>query len=118
MGASSLPLRKKIGFTIFLIFCFFIFIELVLRAFFSIQIGPRVLLYGTPFSRHQVTFDPKGVEQRKTLDQGTVIAHQNRGDGYTKYFPNQVLTDRDEFGNRFNTKVNELGFRGKPFSLY
>jgi len=116
MGASSLPLKKKIAFTIFLCFCFIIFIELVLRAVFSIQIGPRVFLYGTPFSRHQVTFDPKGVDQRKTLDQGTVVAHENKRDGYTKYFPNQVLTDRDEFGNRFNTSVNALGFRGKPFS--
>lgn len=117
MTSPKLGLRKKILFSIIMLSIPFLFLELLARAYFATKIGPRIFLYGTMFSRHQVSFDPKGVAQRKAQEDATVSFHDNVKHNYTKYYPHQTLVDRDEFGNRINVRINSRGFRGKDFAL-
>ena len=119
--ASRLSVRKKILFNI-IIFCLpFLFVEVLVRTYFATQVGPRVMFYGTRFSRYQAKFDPKGVFQgklRRHLEQtSTVASHENVTGNYSKYYPHQILFDKDEFGNMVLVTINSRGFRGKDFEL-
>jgi GDSL-like Lipase/Acylhydrolase family len=106
---------KKIFFYLVLIFIPLFAIEVLVRAYFATQVGPRVLLYGTMFSRHQEKFDPKGVAQRWESKERSVSYHENVRGAYSKYYPHQTLVDRDEFGKRINVTINSRGFRGKDY---
>ncbi|HET9360297.1 MAG TPA: SGNH/GDSL hydrolase family protein [Vicinamibacterales bacterium] len=110
-------LSRKTKFVLYLIMAAtpVLFAEALVRAYFSTQVGPSVLLYGTPWSRHQEKFDPKGVEMKKAEDESSVAFHQNVTAGYSKYYPSELLFDRDEFGTRFTVTINSHGFRGRDF---
>ncbi len=112
-------LNKTTKFVLYLIMAAtpLLFAEALVRVYFSTQVGPSVLLYGTPWSRLQERFDPKGVEMKKAEDESTVAFHQNVTANYSKYYPNERLFDRDEFGERFNVMINSRGFRGRDFQL-
>jgi hypothetical protein len=110
-------LNRKTKFVLYLIMAAapFLFAEGLVRAYFSVQVGPGVLLYGTPWSRHQRRFDPKGVRAKMAEEVGTVAFHEDVAAGYSKYYPNERLFDRDEFGKRFDVVINSHGFRGRDF---
>ena len=108
---------RKTKFVLYLIMAAtpFLFAEALVRAYFAVQVGPSVLLYGTPWSRHQARFDPKGTRREAFEAVSTVAFHQNVIADYTKYYPNERLFDRDEFGKRFDVAINSDGFRGSDF---
>jgi lysophospholipase L1-like esterase len=116
MNPQQLSISKRVFFGAIVVLMACSFLELALRVVFATQVGPHVLLYGTSYSRHQVAFDPKGVARQRAAEDATVAFHNNTLKGYTKYFPNQTLSDRDEFGNRIQVTVNSQGFRGKDFA--
>jgi lysophospholipase L1-like esterase len=108
---------KRLAFTALMLLIPLLFLELLVRTYFAIQVGPHVFLYGTAFSRYQAAFDPKGEAQRAAKEDSTVAFHDDERNNYTKYYPNQVLIDRDEFGHRIYAKINSQGFRGKDYSI-
>jgi lysophospholipase L1-like esterase len=115
MAAKTLSGKTK--FVLYLVMAAtpLLFAEALVRVYFSIQVGPGVLLYGTPWSRLQDRFDPKGAESKRAVEESTVAFHLNATRGYTKYYPNEKLFDKDEFGHRFNVSINSHGFRGHDF---
>jgi lysophospholipase L1-like esterase len=114
---SARTLNKKTKFVLYLIMAAapFLFAEALVRAYFSIEVGPSVVLYGTPWSRHQQRFDPRGARAKMAEDLSTVAFHEEAASGYTKYHPDERLFDRDEFGKRFDVVINSHGFRGRDF---
>jgi lysophospholipase L1-like esterase len=111
-------LNRKTKFVLYLVMAAIplLFTEALVRAYFSTQVGPSVLLYGTPWSRHQERFDPVGAASKRMEDEGTSVAfHRNVTASYSKYYPNELLFDRDEFGEHFNVAINSHGFRGRDF---
>ena len=60
---------------------------------------------------------PRGVDIRRAEEESTVAFHLNQAKNYTKYYPNEKLVDHDEFGSRFEVKINSRGFRGEDFEL-
>jgi hypothetical protein len=114
---KPLSSKKKILFYIIMFALPFVVVESVTRIYFAIQVGPSVLLYGTGFSTDQERFDPKGTRERKADKESTVAYHENLTGNYSKYYPNQKRTDRDEFGNVIHVNINSRGFRGRDFKL-
>jgi lysophospholipase L1-like esterase len=110
-------LSRKTKFVVYLIMAVtpLAFAEVLVRGYFSTQVGPNVLLYGTPWSRNQQKFDPKGAELNRAKSEGTVAFHQNVTADYSKYYPHEQLFDKDEFGKRFDVAINAHGFRGRDF---
>ena len=81
-------------------------LELGLRAFFALQLGPRVLLYGTPGHRNQwgdlrsermvVEFErERHAWNRAEQQMDSVSRHRRVLGGYDKYFPNEKKHFRD-----------------------
>lgn len=74
--------------------------EISLRGLAAVEIGRSAWLYGWSPDR----------------DQRSVSAHENGGQGYSKYFPGQKRTDRDAVtGESFEVTINRDGFRGGDF---
>jgi lysophospholipase L1-like esterase len=115
--AERISTGKKILFYLVMVSIPLFFFEAVLRVYFSVRVGPSVLLYGTPVSRHQARFDPKGANLRAAQTDSTVALHLNEVGDYSKYFPNQTRSDRDELDNPIRVHINSHGFRGKEFQL-
>ena len=83
--------------------------EFGFRVYLAMQIGPRLLLYGTPWHRN---------DMQATLDGEAVATHRNDRGHYTKYFPHERKTLRDELTDElYEVRINNHGFRGKDFSL-
>jgi lysophospholipase L1-like esterase len=115
MAAETLSRKTKIVLYLIMAATPFLFAEALARAYFATEVGPGVLLYGTPWSRHQQRFDPKGTRARVAEEVSTVAFHENVTSGYSKYHPDERLFDRDEFGTRFDVAINSHGFRGRDF---
>lgn len=76
-------------------------LELGLRIYYAIKVGPSALTYGIiePVNNH------------------TVSDHGNNKGSYTTYFPNQKRVDYDsQTKETFNVTINNKGFRGSDFS--
>jgi len=129
--ATSLTWGKRVIFPVIVILISFLLLEVCLRVFFAFNVGPSVLLYGTPFHRRQVQGEVAASGPTKTefktyrekmthkdwADRRTVIKHKNKLEGYSKYFPNQKRCDFDvETRERFEVTINNRGFRGRDFS--
>lgn len=84
-------------------------LELGVRVYFSIRVGPDVMLWGTTWHRDRV-------KQRFMRGQN-VFEHDNTQPGYSKYFPEQERTDIDQSGFPFAVTINRQGFRGKDYTL-
>jgi hypothetical protein len=118
-----------VAFVIYLIVTVALLLELTLRGYFALQVGPRVLAYGTPwyrnaFSEHRKEelikqYDRERVgwnENESTLN--TVSKHNNEMRGYFKFFPNETKYIKDiNSGKIFPVTINSHGFRGKDFSI-
>jgi len=118
-----------VAFAVYLIVTVALLLELALRGYFALQVGPRVLAYGTPwyrnafgehrkeelikqYNRELVGWD----ENEDTLN--TVSKHNNEKGGYFKFFPNEKKYIKDiDSGEIFPVTINSHGFRGKEFSI-
>jgi hypothetical protein len=119
----------KVGFAVYLIVTVVLLAELVLRGYFALQIGPRVLAYGTPWYRNAFgetrkeqlikQYDRELVGWDKNEDTlNTVSKHNNEKGGYFKFFPNEKKYIKDiDSGEIFPVTINSHGFRGKEFSV-
>lgn len=94
----------------------FFLAELATRIYFAFQVGPNVLLYGTPFFGES-TGGKLNVGKWVQVGDANVGIHENRQPGYSKYFPRQVRYDRDVNGELFQVSINSRGFRGKEFEI-
>jgi len=84
-------------------------VEVAVRAYFASQVGPRILLYGTPWQRRQVQLP---------MRRDSVQVHGNDVGGYTKYFPNETkTTQRAGSKELVRVRINSQGFRGDDFSV-
>jgi len=116
-GGKRIPLFKRIVFYVIMICLPLVLVETLVRSYFAFRVGPDVLLYGTPFSKHQEEFDPKGTIQRKAKKTTTVAFHEMDVGGYAKYYPHQKRNDQDEDGNPIDVMINGRGFRGRDFEV-
>ena len=95
-----------------------ILLELVLRGFFSLKVGPDVMLFGTPWCcRDQVSFDRKGAARKLNKQAHDVMYHTNVQNNYSKYRPYQKRVDHNAAGEVFTVTINGQGFRGKDFTI-
>jgi hypothetical protein len=118
----------RVAFVVYLIVTVALLLELTLRGYFALQVGPRVLAYGTPWyrnagdqrkeelikehARERVSWH----ENESTLN--TVSKHNNEKRGYFKFFPNETKYAKDiDSGEIFPVAINSHGFRGKDFSI-
>jgi hypothetical protein len=115
VATSRLSIKKRLLFVVVMLALAFFGIELLVRGYFAMKVGPDVWLYGTPFSKIQERFDPIGARIRKLKLVNTTSFHENELDNYSKYYPNQKRFDHDKSGNRFDVTINSSGFRGKDF---
>ncbi|MHC5065234.1 MAG: SGNH/GDSL hydrolase family protein, partial [Planctomycetota bacterium] len=101
-------------------FICFVSLEVVTRAFFAIQLGPRALAYGTPWFRQEISVAKKKAQNWKSDVEGTGtgpgLSHDNVVSEYSKYFPNEVKRDVDPNGVPFELQINNNGFRGPNYS--
>ena len=118
-GRAKITPLKKFIFTMIMLGGVAVFIELSVRAFLAIKIGPDVLWYGTGYCcGTQGSFNPKGKLQGALFgDFHTVYKHENKKKNYGKYFPHQTRVDHDEQGEIFSVTINSHGFRGREFSI-
>jgi lysophospholipase L1-like esterase len=79
--------------------------ELGVRVVAVFSVGPRVLLYGTPWYRAHVE-PPAGMRG--------IEFHALEGDGYTKYFPHEEKWANDSRGH-YRVRINDHGLRGPDF---
>jgi hypothetical protein len=119
----------RVAFVAYLIVTMALLLELTLRGYFALQVGPRVLAYGTPWYRNAFSEHRKEelIKQhtRERVDWhknestlNTVSKHNDRKRGYFKFFPNETKYIKDiDSGKIFPVAINSHGFRGKDFSL-
>jgi len=89
-------------------------IEGLTRAYFAWQVGPRLMLYGTPW------FRSRHVEAGKTvpLRDRSVQRIGFQGAGYIKYHPNEIRRLRAPGAARESeVRINNHGFRGPDFTI-
>jgi hypothetical protein len=119
----------RLAFAVYLVVTVALLLELGFRGYFALQVGPRVLAYGTPWYRNafgehrkkqllkQYDRELAGWDENEdTLN--TVSKHNNEKGGYFKFFPNEKKFIKDiDSGKIFPVTINSHGFRGKEFSV-
>jgi hypothetical protein len=119
----------RVAFVVYLIVTVALLLELTLRGYFALRVGPRVLAYGTPWYRNAfseyrkeelIKQDDREVaawhESESTLN--SVSKHNNEKRGYFKFFPNETKYIKDiDSGKIFPVTINSHGFRGKEFTI-
>ena len=120
-------------YAVFLVLAVALLCELGARAWFAREIGPRVLLYGTPWYRN---LTPGAQEQSRLATENdpgfqrenarhraeerredSVERHHNDFGAYSKFFPDEDKTTRNpDTGERIHVKINHSGFRGEDFA--
>jgi hypothetical protein len=118
----------RVAFVAYLIVTVALLLELMLRGYFALQVGPRVLAYGTPWYRNAFDEHRKEelIKQHERERDGwydneyalnTASKHSNAKHGYFKFFPNETKYVKDiDSGKVFSVTINSHGFRGKEFS--
>lgn len=119
----------RVAFVVYLIVTVALLLELTLRGYFALQVGPRVLAYGTPWYRNAFSEHRKEelIKQHKRERAGwhenentlnTVSKHNNEKRKYFKFFPNETKYIKEiDSGNVFPITINSHGFRGKDFTI-
>src|SRR6185295_8280583 len=102
-----------------------IVLEVATRGYFAMQVGPRVLLYGTRWQRNTVAATPTA--DKDPLAWSPQSHRNNIGDyrpytagatGYSKYFPyEQKWTGNPDGHGQFPVRINNHGFRGGDFTI-
>lgn len=94
-------------------------VELGLRAYFALKVGPRILYYGTESHRNWTRETRlKGREswQDKHYKGRSVEMHRDHMAEYSKFFPNEKKLEQDfRTGETFDVRINNAGFRGPDF---
>jgi lysophospholipase L1-like esterase len=94
-------------------------VELGLRAYFALKVGPRILYYGTESHRNWTRETrQKGREswQDKHYKGRSVEMHRDHMAEYSKFFPNEKKLEQDfRTGETFDVRINNAGFRGPDF---
>ena len=98
---------SSIGFIVWTLAFTFLLLEAGLRIYFSVRVGPDVLLWGSQWNRSQ--------SQQRFMRGQNVFEHDNLKDGYSKYYPNQKRRDVDVAGLPFDVTINDQGFRGADY---
>ena len=120
-------MTKNIFYVVYLLFAVLVLFEVSFRVLLAIEVGPRVLAYGTPWYRTEFG----DIREQKILDQydseaadweedertmNTVYTHENARGGYLKFFPNEAKYHKDvDTGEVFSVGINSRGFRGPEF---
>ena len=99
---AALLLLWTVGWSVLLV-------ELGVRVYFSIRVGPDVMLWGTSWHRDRA--------RQRFMRGQNVFEHDNARPGYSKYFPGQERIDVDRTGTPFAVAINRQGFRGRDYSL-
>jgi hypothetical protein len=119
----------RVAFIVYLIVAVGVLLEFALRGYFALQVGPRVLVYGTPWYRNAFSAHRKEellkqyTRERVAWHENehrlnTVSKHDNEKHGYFKFFPNETKYIRDIDSSKiFPVTINSHGFRGKDFSI-
>lgn len=108
------PLAVVCGMVIYTL----LLIELALRGYFSLKVGPDVMLFGTPWCcKDQVSFDKKGATRKLNQEAHDVMYHTNVQSNYSKYKPYQKRRDHNVAGEVFTVTINGQGYRGKDFDV-
>jgi len=91
-------------------------IEGVTRVYFAWQVGPRIVLYGTPWFRN--VQGGKGDGKGSALRRDSVQRLDDRRSGYTKYHPNETRSVRSgDNSESYPVRINNQGFRGPDFTI-
>jgi lysophospholipase L1-like esterase len=96
-----------------------LFVELGLRAYFALKVGPRIVYYGTESHRNW-TRDTKQKGRESWQDEHykgrSVEIHREHMAEYSKFFPNEKKLEQDfRTGETFDVRINSAGFRGPDF---
>ena len=103
-----------------------IFSEIAARIYFALDIGPRVLLYGTDWYRNVergegerrpwLTENELVVAGQESARKDSVEHHGLELVDYNKFFPRENKSTKDvDTGDRISVTINENGFRGNDF---
>ena len=101
---------KKFALFALLMFSVLILLEILLRLYFAIKIGPDVFFYGTRFYKSVITIEDRALNYAEK--ERNVVLHENQNNNYSKYYPHQTRFDKDVNGKRFIVTINNKGFRG------
>jgi len=98
----SLTWKKKVIFSFLTFLVSVVVLEMTARVYFAFKVGPRVLLYGTSFHRKEIKLSvnaaakkpeiktyKKIMSKQELRKRRTIQDHDNKGDGYSKYYPYQ-----------------------------
>ncbi|MBM4266394.1 MAG: hypothetical protein FJ144_07275 [Deltaproteobacteria bacterium] len=115
----------RTAFTLLLVVCVSLLLcEAVVRAYFAILVGPRLLLYGTPWHRDQLASSVTAAAREQNLlqvhrnDVGGYRSYAGGDSGaYSKYFPHEAKVGLGPGGERFDVRINNHGFRGGDFAV-
>lgn len=124
--------RSKAFYVGYLAVTVLVLCEFATRALFALEVGPRVLAYGTAWyrnadpdegaKREQDTWENPEFKGRLDahLDaerrDDSVERHRNDQGQYTKFFPHEEKSTRDvDTGERLPVAINSQGFRGPEF---
>ncbi len=99
-------------------------VEVAFRLFMAIQLGPRALLYGTPWFRQEISVgrmrhaEWRGPHGPEVADRSQSPSHHaDLRAGYSKYFPFETKVDVDDAGEHFSYRLNGKGMRGQEFEI-
>jgi hypothetical protein len=94
--------------------------ELIVRGYFASLVGPRVLLYGTPWERNRQSIPAfAGLVQshRNTVGQYSPYSSDDPS-AYSKYFPREEkVTESPDRKEVYPVRINNQGFRGADFAI-
>ena len=122
-------LKSRIFYGAFVFISTFVLLEVATRAYFSLQVGPRVWKYGTSSYRNEFGDGRRdairsvyNVEDEIWADEvstnKTVYTKDKAMGGYVKFFPNEKKFHKDvDTGEAFPVTINSHGFRGKEFTV-
>jgi hypothetical protein len=128
MKAIRRVVQSRWFYAVFLAITTFILFELGARAYFAMQVGPRVFAYGTSSFRNELGDRREDVmleQYRRELDEwaaleerhNTIYWQGNQLDEYRKFFPNEAKFHKDiDTGELFPVTINSRGFRGDEFT--
>lgn len=103
----------------------FVLVELVVRVVFAVQVGPRLLLYGTPWHRRVFAARPAGtapgpssVQSHRRSVGDYVMYSPERTNAYSLYFPYERKTTwSPDHKTLYPVHINRWGFRGPDFEI-
>ncbi len=119
----------KLKYILWLTLVVAILLEVLLRVYFSFQVGPRVFAYGLPSYRNEfgdlrqeklieVYDEETEVWDKDEATLNTVYTHESEQSGYLKFFSNEKKFHKDvDTGEAFPITINSHGFRGEEFSF-